>query len=342
MQSIESFIESALYDKNSGYYYKNNPFGNKGDFVTAPLISPLFSEMIAIWIISFWINIGKPKNFSFVELGPGNGKFCKNFCKVLENFPELKKSIKIYLLEKSEKLIMIQKKLIENNNVIWIKKLNEIREGPILFFGNEFFDAIPIKQFEIKKYKVCEKFIKFKNNKFEKFIYKKITKKTRKNLNNFNLIRKNGVIEFPEQGLHILDMIIKKIKKNNGGVLIVDYGYLKSEGKDTLQSIRAHKKNIYYENKGKADITSLVNFGLLKKYFKNKNFLVSKIVNQGFFLKRLGIMERANILSSKMSFKEKSDLYYRLERLLSANKMGSLFKVIFASSKKINFKLGFK
>ena len=80
--SIDKFIESALYDKNYGYYSKKNPFGKQGDFITAPLISPLFSEMILIWVISYWINLGKPKKFSFVELGPGNGSFCKTFCKV--------------------------------------------------------------------------------------------------------------------------------------------------------------------------------------------------------------------------------------------------------------------
>ena len=75
LYSIDKFIEKALYDKKFGYYSKKNPFGKKGDFITAPLISPLFSEMISIWVISYWIKIGKPKKFSFVELGPGNGVF---------------------------------------------------------------------------------------------------------------------------------------------------------------------------------------------------------------------------------------------------------------------------
>tara|TARA_A100001015_G_scaffold285353_1_gene352766 strand:- start:1275 stop:1664 length:390 start_codon:yes stop_codon:yes gene_type:complete len=109
IHSVEEFIEKALYDKKLGYYSRYNPFGKKGGFITAPIISPLFSEMITVWAISFWIKLGKPKKFSFVELGPGNGIFCKTFCKTLENFPEFKKSIKIYLFEKSSKLIKIQK-----------------------------------------------------------------------------------------------------------------------------------------------------------------------------------------------------------------------------------------
>ena len=342
IQPVDKFIEKALYDKKIGYYSKFNPFGKKGDFVTAPLISPLFSEMITVWVISFWIKLGKPNRFSFVELGPGNGAFCKTFCRVLENFPEFKKSVKIYLFEKSAKLIKIQKNLINNKNVFWIKSLNEIKTGPVLFFGNEFFDSVPIKQFEVRKSKIYEKFLKFEKGKFKKFVFKKIRKKVIKKLKNLNLIRKKGIIEYPQKGLKILDLIIKKIRKLKGGILLIDYGYTVAEGKDTLQSLRSHKRNIYYENIGRADITYLVNFHLLKKFLFKRQVFPNKIVNQSFFLKKLGIIERAEILSKRMRFNEKSDLYYRLERLLGEKKMGRLFKVLFASNNKTKFNLGFK
>tara|TARA_Y100000816_G_scaffold239722_1_gene186110 strand:- start:1730 stop:2776 length:1047 start_codon:yes stop_codon:yes gene_type:complete len=340
--SVDKFIERALYNEKIGYYSQNNPFGKKGDFITAPLISPLFSEMIAVWAISFWIKLGKPKNFSFVELGPGDGAFCKTFCRILKNFPKFKRSVKIYLFEKSSKLKKIQKNLINNKNIIWIKSLNEIKTGPVLFFGNEFFDSVPIKQFKKNKSEIFEKFLQFEKGKFKKFIFKKISKKLFKELNDLNLVRKKGIIEYPQKGLRILDLIVKKIRKLKGGILLVDYGYTKPEGKDTIQSLKSHKKNIYYNNIGKADITYLVNFQLLNKFLFKKDLFINKTVSQSFFLKKLGIIERANILIKRMSFKEKSDLYYRLERLLSEKKMGKLFKVLFASNKKTKFNLGFK
>ena len=340
--SIDKFIEKALYNKKFGYYLKNNPFGKKGDFVTAPIITPLFSEMITVWIISFWIKLGKPKKFSFVELGPGNGAFCKTFCRALNSFPEFKNSVKIYLLEKSERLIKIQKSLIKDKNVYWIKSLKQINSGPILFFGNEFFDSIPIKQFKFNKFNVYEKFIQFEKGKFKKFLYKKTSKLNVKKLNDLNLLKKKGIIEYPQKGLQILKLIINKINKFKGGIMLIDYGYIKSENVDTLQSIMSQKKNIYYKNVGKSDITYLVNFQLLNKFFSKNNLFLNKIVDQGFFLKKLGITERAEILSKNMNFKEKSDLYYRLERLLSDEKMGKLFKVLFASNYKSKFNLGFK
>ena len=240
--SIDTFIEKVLYDKKKGYYSRKNPFGIKGDFITAPLVSPLFSEMIAVWVISFWMKLGKPKKFSFVELGPGDGIFCKTFCKTLKSFPEFEKSVKIYLLEKSEKLKKIQKNTIKYKNVVWINSLNEINSGPILFFGNEFFDAIPIKQFEIRKSDIYEKFIKLHKGKFERFLFKKASKNILKKLNDLNLLRKKGVIEFPQKGLKILKSIIKKIHKFKGGILLIDYGFKKPEGNDTLQSLKSHKK----------------------------------------------------------------------------------------------------
>ena len=107
---LDSFLERVLYDKKIGYYQKNNPFGLKGDFVTAPNISNVFCEMVAIWFVSFWENLDRPKKINFVELGPGNGDFSLIFIKTLKNFPELFKAVNIFLYEKSNKLIKIQKK----------------------------------------------------------------------------------------------------------------------------------------------------------------------------------------------------------------------------------------
>ena len=153
---LDLFLEKVLYDKNFGYYQKKNPFGKKGDFVTAPNISNIFCEMIVIWLISFWESLNKPKKINIVELGPGNGDFSEILVKTLKNFPQILKSVNIYLYEKSEKLTKFQKKRISSSKVLWIKNFNEIKKGPVIFFGNEFLDALPIKQFK----KVNGKFLK--------------------------------------------------------------------------------------------------------------------------------------------------------------------------------------
>ena len=172
-------------------------------------------------------------------------------------------------------------------------------------------------------------------------MWEKTNLKNIKELKKFNLIKNQTFIEFPKQGLKELDSITAIIKKLNGGLLLIDYGFLKQKNSDTLQSVKNHKKNMLFKNIGNADITSLVNFNLLKTYFKIKNININKIVTQEFFLKKMGIVNRAEILSTKMNFQEKSEIYYRLQRLLNPKQMGELFKVIFAFKLKKKFSIGF-
>ena len=141
---VDLFLDKILYHKKLGYYQKKNPFGKKGDFVTAPNISNVFSEMIAIWFVSFWENLNRPDRINFIELGPGNGDFSLSFINTLKRFPNLSKATKIYLYERSEKLIGIQKKKINSRKVSWVKNFDRINDGPVIFFGNEFLDALPI------------------------------------------------------------------------------------------------------------------------------------------------------------------------------------------------------
>ena len=154
---VDKFLKNVLYDKKFGYYASKDPFGKKGDFITSPKISFLFSEVIAIWMISTWELCGKPKNFNIIELGPGDGSLTKILLQVFERFPEFNAAKKIYLYEISNSLKNLQKKNINSDKVKWIKTFKNINTGPVIFFGNEFFDAIPIKQFKNEKGLLLEK-----------------------------------------------------------------------------------------------------------------------------------------------------------------------------------------
>ena len=120
---LDQFINIALYDKKFGYYMKNNPFGKKGDFITSPLISNLFGEMVAVWCVAFWEHLGKPNKISLVELGPGDGTLCKDLLKTFRQFEEFYNSLEINLLEISDMIKKIQKTKINNKKVKCIKKI---------------------------------------------------------------------------------------------------------------------------------------------------------------------------------------------------------------------------
>ena len=114
---VDKFLKNVLYDKKFGYYASKDPFGKKGDFITSPKISNLFSEIIAIWIIACWESFGKPKNINIVELGPGDGSLSSVLLKSFKNFPEFNSAKKLFLYEESKLLQKIQKKkLIKMSN----------------------------------------------------------------------------------------------------------------------------------------------------------------------------------------------------------------------------------
>ena len=338
---IDKFFQNVLYDKNNGYYATKQPFGGEGDFITAPKISNLFSEIIAIWIITAWQVFGKPKEFNVIELGPGDGSLTKVLIQVFKKFPEFNEAKKIYLYETSSFLKKIQKRNIENNEVKWIRTFNYINKGPVIFFGNEFLDSIPIKQFKRKKGKLFEKYyVLNKNNKITE-TFKIAPKKDFLNINSYKSLRKLKFIEFPKYGFNELNKIIKKISQVKGCLLLIDYGYIKPSNKNTLQSVINHKKNNLLNNLGDADVTSHVNFQLLNEFFLKKNLKVKKTVPQQKFLKNMGIMERAEIISKKIRFKDQTNIYLKLKRLLSPRLMGELFKVTLAYKCKSSKFFGF-
>ena len=341
---VDEFIEKALYHPKIGYYTKKLPFGKEGDFVTAPIISNLFSEIVTIWLISCWEKFGKPKSFNFVELGPGDGSFTKVLVDTIKNFADFNKCLNIFLYEKSDFLKRLQIKKIDDSRVKWINNFKSIKKGPIIFFGNEFFDAIPIKQYSFFKKDLYEKCYNINKKTGIDETYRKASIKDVADIKSFKTLKNLKFIEYPKKGFQELEKIIQKISKLNGGIMLIDYGYLNLINKSTLQTVMKNKKmdmNSLFKNLGKADITYLVNFSLLKEFFIKRKLKVKNIVSQKFFLEKMGIIQRAKILEKKMTQEQEEYMSITLTRLLHKDLMGDLFKVIFAfKSKKDNF-LGF-
>ncbi len=337
----DQFFRNVLYDKKFGYYASQMPFGKNGDFITAPKISNIFSEIIAIWIVASWETFGKPKNFNIVELGPGDGSLASILLKSFKKFPEFNSIKNLFLLEKSNFLRKVQKKKL-NKDVKWINNFDEIKKGPVIFFGNEFFDAIPIKQFKKIKNNFFEKSYVLDKDKKIREIFVKASQMSVKIIKSYKSLKNLKFIEFPQFGLQELKKINKKILKLGGCILMVDYGYVKPSNQNTLQSVMKHKRNNLLHNLGKADITAHVNFALLGEFFKKDGLNVKNVITQKQFLAKMGILERAQVISKTMKFREQSDLYLRLNRLLGPKYMGDLFKVILAYKFNKNNFAGFK
>ena len=339
--SLDKFIDLSLYDKKLGYYMNKNPFGKKGDYITAPHISRLFSEMIAIWTISFWQSLGCPKKINLIELGAGNGEMMKILIESSKNFPIFFESCQFMIHEKSPRLIKEQKKKLKNFNIVWLNELKKINSEPSIFIANEFFDAHAIKQFIKKNELWYEKFVNFKDKNNAYFFEKKIDMKKFEKKINYRISENEKFIEYSEIGIKYLKNIAKIIKKNSGGLLLIDYGYFKKKMKNSLQAVSNHRYSNLLKNFGKNDITHHINFSLFGKIISDLGKLSYNYTTQKEFLIKMGIKQRAELISKNLPFLKKTDIYYRVNRLIDDRQMGKLFKVMLIKNKDNKFKLGF-
>ena len=338
---LNKFIERSLYNKNDGFYMSKNPFGKQGDFITSPNISIFFSEMLSIWILSIWEKLKKPKKINIIDLGGGNGEMSYNILQTLDNFPKFKNFFNIYIHEKSPLLKKKQKIRMKDKKVFWIDDLRNIKKGPCLFLANEFFDALPIKQY-LRTDKIWkERKVKFSDKGDIKFFDIRTNIKLLEKKVGFKLSKNQDFLEISEDMINYLKIISKILKKQNGGLLIIDYGYYDKKMKNTLRGYANHKiVNIldYYK---KCDITYSLSFDFLKKIAIKNNFIVSGLTTQGNFLRKLGIVERAEIISKKLPFTEKANIFYRIDKLIGNKFMGDVFKVMLLTNKKNKFNIGF-
>ena len=338
---LDQFIEDALYNKEKGFYTNNYPFGKEGDFITSPHISILFSEMITLWIILFWEYLKCPKKFYLVELGAGNAEMMFRIIKTAKNFPKFYESVEFFIFEKSEHLKKIQTNKLYGMKVKWINDFKKIKSTNCFFLGNEFLDSFAIKQFEKKNNVWFEKYVMTKDNE-NKIVNLRVNIKKYEKKIGYNFSKKQNFFELSLEQINLIKQISKILNKNLGGILLIDYGFINNKAFNSLQGVKKHSNYDYLKEKGKVDITHLINFDFIKKIFKLNNLKVSGITSQGDFLNKMGIFNRAELLAKNLSFTKKADLYLRLKRLTNKNQMGELFKVIFASNKLLNFKYGFK
>jgi cyclopropane-fatty-acyl-phospholipid synthase len=321
---------------------KKDPFGKEGDFITSPNITRVFSEIIAIWVLTFWKSLGSPKKFNLLECGAGNGEMMKVIIETLKNFPECSLNCNFQIHEKSELLKKKQQLNLKFEKITWVEDIKINNSYPTIFLANEFFDALPIKQFFKKKEGWVERFVHFKEEKKAEFKEQLADIKKIEQSINFSISKEQELIEYSPGSFEYLKDICNLIKKNDGGILIIDYGYLDLKMHETLQAIKNHKYSNILEDIGDSDITYNINFSLFKKFTKQFDELDSIISNHKKFLTSMGIVQRAEIISENIPFSEKSDLFYRIRRLIDEKQMGELFKVMLIKKKNNKFKTGFE
>lgn len=328
--TLDKFIDYCLYKFKNSYYQKKINFGRNGDFVTSPHISSIFSEMLCVWIVIFWNKIKKPKVLNILELGPGDGTMGRDILVSLSKFSFFQSKINYYLLETSKSLKKVQKEKLKNQkNIFWVSKLKNFKKDNLIIISNEFFDALPIKQFEKKDNTWFEKCVFF-NKKKGKLDY--ILKKPKINLltkiKNIYDLKINSFIEFSPMLEKIIKNISDILKIENSAFVTIDYGEYSKTCNDTLQAIYKNKKSNVLDNAGDSDITYQVNFFHLIELFKKNKLHIVDFATQSEFLQKLGIRERFAQAAKNLNKQRQDSLRNSVARLLHPSHMGGLFKVL--------------
>ena len=316
---LDRYMGLCLGHPRHGYYMSRDPFGEGGDFMTAPEISQIFGELIGVWCAAAWDAMGRSSRFNLVELGPGRGTLMADILKAAKVMPGFREAACIHLVEMSPVLCKLQKEKL-GPDVTWHDSIASIPDGPMLLMANEFFDAIPIRQFEKRHGEWFERCVGAKGM----------------GLMPAALDVAQGadgdVIEFAPQRLEIAKEIGRRLSAQKGCALIIDYGHLQTAPGDTLQAVRAHKYVNVTDRPGESDITSHVDFEALGKALAQAGAKVLPALTQRTFLIAMGLEQRAAILSSKADVNTKDILTRAVTRLAGEGEMGQLFKVMVGTS----------
>lgn len=339
--SVTDYFSLCLADPEHGYYKTREPFGRHGDFITAPEISQLFGEMIAVFVVHAWQRHGSPDNVRLVEIGPGRGTMMSDLLRVIRKVaPPLYDGLTGHLVETSERLRGVQRVTLEaySTKISWHDDFTEVPEGFTLIVTNELFDAIPIRQFVKTAVGFRERMIALDENDELAFAAGVATLDPAILPAPASTIPEGTVFEFAPARQAVMQTLSERLKEFGGTALIIDYGSMVSGFGDTLQAVRNHEYDPPLANPGEADLTSHVDFEALAKVALASGISISGGLRQGEFLYGLGLAERAAALARDKDAAEQRLITAAVDRLAGegAGKMGELFKVIAVSSPRVN------
>ena len=328
---IAEYMSICLGDVHSGYYTTAQPFGRDGDFITAPEISQMFGELIGIWCVTMWRNLGKPVNFNLVEMGPGTGILMADLLRASAIDAEFSKAVHVHLVEISSSLRELQAKALSRFDVQvnWLDTVQDVGPLPTIFIGNEFLDALPFRQYVKSRSRWGERVIGLDGNEFCYSVGPGLLDPSL--LPTGHGDQPDGTIFEISSGREaVMEFIAQHLNVNNGAALLIDYGHIESGFGDTFQSVAKHKFADPLKNQGKVDLTSHVDFSAFRKYFsRGEKFELS---TQAEFLLKLGLLDRASSLGRGKSKEEQNDIEQAVERLAGLDTMGELFKIMVAYS----------
>lgn len=327
---INEYMALCLFDPADGYYTTREPFGVAGDFVTAPEISQMFGELVAVWIYQAWLASGRPMPVTIAEVGPGRGTLMKDMLRTLSRLdPDLANGATFAMIETSPRLTAVQKQTLGTTPfpIGWHETIDTLPKQPLFIVGNELFDAVPIRQFVRAGTGWRERMVGLDDaNALGFFAGAGSVDPTLLPIDAAEAPQ-GAIVEIAPARAALMATIAERISKHGGAGLFLDYGYLQPGIGDTLQALHSHDHDDVLANPGEADLTTHVDFAALATIV-HAHGLDAHLSTQGDFLLGMGILERAGRLGADADQAERDRITGDVERLAGPQAMGELFKVL--------------
>jgi len=329
---VARFMALALGHPQHGYYITSDPLGT--DFTTSPEISQMFGELVGAWAADIWHQIGLPVAFTLVELGPGRGTLMADALRAASGQPGFAKAARIQMVETSPVLSRVQQATLEPivskygyAEPEWLSSVDQLGDGPLIIIANEFFDALPIRQFIKTDDGWREHCVAEVDG--ELVFAPSATPEPGGLLMSPSLKEApaGAIAEFCPSATAIMTELCQRIANSSGAILAIDYGYTKSAVGDTLQAMRSGEFVPVLDAPGTADITTHVDFEALAAC-ATIGTRAHKVTTQGTFLMQLGLAQRADMLKRGATPDQVQAIDDAVHRLTDDDAMGTLFKVL--------------
>lgn len=323
--SLAAYMAECLMHPEHGYYQKEKVFGTDGDFTTAPEVSQMFGEMVGLWLADRWVRMGRPEAINLVELGPGRGTLMADILRATSPVEDFQDALSIHFVEASKQLRALQAEKVPLAS--WHDNFSSVPAGSTLVIANEFFDALPIHQYEKRDGKWHERLVGTDGENLG-FMLGQCGAQ-------FALIDEalkespeGSILETCPSALSITGDIATHLNMHGGAALLIDYGYRRATSGDSFQAMQNHAYVDAFEAPGAADLTAHINFEALKNAAQEKGVKAFGPTTQGLFLMAVGLGARAQVLASDADEAQQRQILTDLKRLTSPEEMGSLFKVL--------------
>jgi SAM-dependent MidA family methyltransferase len=321
--TVADYMTLCLLHPRHGYYMTRDPLGAQGDFTTAPEISQMFGEMLGLLLVQSWQDQGCPARFILAEPGPGRGTLMADILRVGAKMPGFLEAAEICLVEASPALRQVQQATLTGYVINWVDQVSDLPQGPLYLVANEFFDALPIRQFRRSDTGWQEQLIASLDGKLGFTLGPDMPLETLED--GITGAKPGDIVETNAPAQAIMAEIANRLAAFGGIALIVDYGGMGGLC-DSFQAVRAHQKVDPFDAPGTADLTAHVDFAALIR--AASDLATTGLTDQGVLLERLGITARAQSLAAGLQGAALEAHISAHRRLTHPDEMGSLFKAI--------------